>query len=73
MIFSVEKSQVPFLYSMLHQVGRVTKSKLVPKNCLRYLQATLIMGVSSQNLSKVFSKKSMKNEKGFGKTWHFFA
>ena len=31
-------------FSMLQFIGRVPTPKLVPRNCLRYLQATLIMG-----------------------------
>ena len=31
-------------YSMLQHIGRVATLKLVPRNCLRYLQTTLIMG-----------------------------
>ena len=35
----------PSPYSMLQYLGRVTTPKLVPRNCLRYLQTTLIMRV----------------------------
>ena len=31
-------------YSMLQNIGRVATPKFVPRNCLRYLQTTLIMG-----------------------------
>ena len=30
--------------SLLQYIGRVATPELVPRNCLRYLQATLIMG-----------------------------
>ena len=40
-----EMSQSPSLsYSMFQHNGRVATPKLVPRNCPRYLQATLIMG-----------------------------
>ena len=39
-----ETNQAPPPYSMLQYVGRGVTPKLVPRNCLRYLQATLIMG-----------------------------
>ena len=32
-----------FLYSMLQHIGRVAKPKVAARNCLRYLQTTLIM------------------------------
>ena len=34
----------PSPYSMLQYIGRVATPKLVSRNCLRYLQTTLIMG-----------------------------
>ena len=34
----------PFPYSMLQDIRRVATPKLVPRNCPRYLQTTLIMG-----------------------------
>ena len=42
-------------YSMLQYIGRVATPKLVSRNCLRYLQTTLIMGGGdwSQNLCEV--------------------
>ena len=39
-----EINQAPSPYSMLQRIGRVATLKLVPRNCLRYLQTTLIMG-----------------------------
>ena len=45
---------------MLQDIGRVAAPKLVPRNCLRYLQTTLIMEGEvdwSQNLFEVLSKK----------------
>ena len=38
-----EINQVPLPYSMLQYLGRVATPKLVPRNCLIYLQTTLIM------------------------------
>ena len=38
MVHSEEKSEVPPPFSMFHQVGQVAKPRLVPTNCLRYLQ-----------------------------------
>ena len=62
-------------YSVLQYIGRVATPKLVARNCLRYLQTTLIVGVEdwSQNLCEYYLKKLVKNERGFGKTWHFFS
>ena len=44
MVHFAEINQVPFSYSMLQDNGRAATPKLVPRNCLRYLQTTLIMG-----------------------------
>ena len=44
MIHFAETNQAPPPYSMLQYVGRVATPKFVPRNCLRYLQTTLIMG-----------------------------
>ena len=35
-------------YSMLEHIERVAITKLTPRNCLRYLQATLVTGVGRQ-------------------------
>ena len=40
-----EINQAPSPYSMLQHIGRVATPKLVPRNCLRYLQKSLIKGV----------------------------
>ena len=40
----VEINQDPLPYSILQYIGRVAALKLESRNCLRYLQATLIMG-----------------------------
>ena len=39
-----EINQALPLYSMLQCIGRVATPKLVPSNCLRYLQTILVMG-----------------------------
>ena len=44
MVQFAEINQAPQPYSMLQHIGRVATLKLTPKNCLRYLQATLIIG-----------------------------
>ena len=44
MVYFAEITQAPSLYSMLQNVGKVETLKLVPTNCLRYLQTTLTMG-----------------------------
>ena len=44
MVHLAEITQIPSLYSMLQDIRRVSTPKLVPRNCLRYLQTTLIMG-----------------------------
>ena len=38
-----EINQSPSPYSMLQHIDRVATPKLVPRNCPRYLQTTLIM------------------------------
>ena len=43
MVHFVEINQAPSPYSMFQYIGRVATPKLVPRNCLRYLQTTLIM------------------------------
>ena len=59
MVHFEDINQAPSPYSMLQDIGRVATPKLVPRNCLRYLQTTLIMGGGgwSQNLCEVLSKK----------------
>ena len=44
MVHFTEINQDPSPYSMLQYIGRVATPKLLPRNCLRYLQTTLIMG-----------------------------
>ena len=55
-------------YSMFQQVGRVATRKLLPRNCLRFLQTTTILygeGDGSQNICEVLSKNMNKKETGF--------
>ena len=68
-----EINQVPSPDSMLQHIGRVTTPKIVPRNCLRYLQKTMIMGEGdgSQNLHEVLSKK-INEKKVVGKILAFF-
>ena len=44
MVHFAEINQAPPLYSILQYIGRVATSKLVPRNCLRYLETKLIIG-----------------------------
>ena len=44
MVHFADINQAPSPDSMLQDTGRVATPKLVPRNCLRYLQTTLIMG-----------------------------
>ena len=44
MVDIAEINQAPPPYSVLLYIGRVATPKFVPRNCLRYLQTTLIMG-----------------------------
>ena len=44
MVHFAEINQTPSPYSMLQHIIRVATPKLVPRNYLRYLQTTLIMG-----------------------------
>ena len=50
-----EINQVSSPYLMLQYIGEVTSTRLVPRNCLRYLQTTLMMegGDWSQNSREV--------------------
>ena len=41
MVLFAEINQAPSPYSMLQHIGKVATPKLVPRNCLRYLQTTL--------------------------------
>ena len=43
MVHFAEINQAPSPNSMLQYIGRVAPPKLVPRNCLRYLQITLKM------------------------------
>ena len=44
MVHFGEINQAPLPYSMLQYSGRVATPKPAPRNCLRYLQTTLILG-----------------------------
>ena len=44
MVHFAEINQAPPPYSILQYIDRVATPKLVSRNCLRYLQTTLIMG-----------------------------
>ena len=44
MVRFAEINQAPSPYSMLQHIGRVETPDPVPRNCLRYLEITLIMG-----------------------------
>ena len=44
MVHFANINQTPSPYSMLQHTGRVAKPKLAPRNCLRYLKTTLILG-----------------------------
>ena len=63
MVHFAEIHQAPPPYSMLQHIGRVATPKLVPRNCLKYLQTTLMMGgggLVSEFMCEVLSK----NKKG---------
>ena len=70
-----EINQVPSPDSMLQYIGRVTTPKIVPRNCLRYLQTTMIMGEGdgSQNLHEVLSKKINEKKGGWENPGIFFS
>ena len=63
MVHFADTNQAPSPYSMLHDIVRVATPKLVPRNYLRYLQTTFIMGEGdwSQNLCEVLPKKINEN------------
>ena len=44
MVHFAEINQALLSYSMLQDIVKVATLKLVSRNCLRYLQTTLIMG-----------------------------
>ena len=44
MFHFAKRNQAPPSYSVLQHIARAPALKLVPRNCLRYLQRTLIMG-----------------------------
>ena len=44
MVYLAEINHAPSFYSTLQCIGRVAIPKLVPRNCLRYLQTTLKIG-----------------------------
>ena len=44
MFYFAEINQAHSSYSMLQHIGRVATPKLVPRDCLRYLQTKLIIG-----------------------------
>ena len=52
MIFG-EINQVLSPYSVLQDIGRVATPKLLLRNCLRYLQATLITGGRGELVSEL--------------------
>ena len=75
MVHFADINQTPSSYSMLQDIGRVATPKLVLRNCLRYLQTTLIMRCGEIGLRiyvRYCLKKSMKTKREFAKTWHFF-
>ena len=44
MVHFTEIRQGPLPHSMFQHLGKVATPKLVPRNCLRYLQTALIIG-----------------------------
>ena len=44
MVHFANINQTPSPYSVLQHIGRVAKPKPAPRNYLRYLQTTLILG-----------------------------
>ena len=44
MVHIPEINQAPSPYSMLEHIGRIATPMSVPRNCLRYLETTLIIG-----------------------------
>ena len=76
MVHFEEINQVHSRHSMLQGIGRVATPKLVPRNCLWYLQTTSIMGERGVGLRiyvRYCLKNWMKNKKGLEKTCHFFS
>ena len=59
MVHFTEIKYAPPPYLTFQHIGRVATPKLVPRNCLRYFQTTLIIGEGdwSQNLYYALSKK----------------
>ena len=71
MFHFAEINQAPSSYSVQQYIGRVLTPKLVPKDCVRYLETTWEERDWSKNLYEVLSKKI--KERGFRKTWHVFS
>ena len=61
MVHFIEINQAPSTYSMLQHIGIVVTPKLVSRNCLRYLQTTLIMG--GEGLVSEFVRYCLKKRK----------
>ena len=64
MVHFAEINQAPPPSSILQYIGRVATPKLVPRNCLRYLQTTLIMGeggLVSEFMWGIVDRKSPHN------------
>ena len=71
MVHFPEINQAPSPYSMLQHIGRVATPKVVPRDYLRYLQTTLIMGGWGL-VSEFMSKKINEKSKGVWKNLPFF-
>ena len=66
MFHFMEINQTPPFYSMLQYIRRFAIPKVMPRNCLSYLQTTLIMrlGGLAQYLCEVLSKNVNKKLNG---------
>ena len=56
MVHFAEINQAPRPYTLLQYIGRVATPTLVPRNCIRYLKTTFIMGgggLDSKSLSGI--------------------
>ena len=76
MVHFAEINQISSPYSTEQHIGRVAKPKLLPRNCLRYWQTTLIMGgggLVSEFMCGIVWKNKWKIKEALEKPGIFFS
>ena len=61
MVHFEEINQAPSPYAMLHHIGRIATLKLVPRNCLRYLEK-LLKEVNGDWTSRFINANTINSE-----------